>query len=48
MTGEVEAMAMHAGQSVGVVRTVLPAGEVVRRTVEEATHALDATPSHRD
>jgi NAD(P)H-dependent flavin oxidoreductase YrpB (nitropropane dioxygenase family) len=39
-TGDVEATALHAGQSVGLVREVLPAAEIVARLVEEAEAAL--------
>ena len=34
--------ALYAGQSVGAVREVEPAAEVVRRLVDEAARALDA------
>lgn len=40
MTGELEALALYAGQGVGLVREVLPAAEIVRRTVEEAEAIL--------
>ena len=40
MTGDVEATALHAGQSVGLVREVLPGAEIVARLVEEAEAAL--------
>ena len=39
-TGEVAAMSLWAGQSVGAVRRVLPAREVVRELVEEAEQLL--------
>lgn len=39
-TGDVEATALHAGQSVGLVREVLPAAEIVAQLVEEAEAAL--------
>jgi NAD(P)H-dependent flavin oxidoreductase YrpB (nitropropane dioxygenase family) len=41
LVGEVEPLPMWAGQSVGVVREVLPAAEIVRRIAEEAAVALD-------
>jgi NAD(P)H-dependent flavin oxidoreductase YrpB (nitropropane dioxygenase family) len=40
LTGDVEATALYAGQSVGLVREVLPAAEIVARLVEEAEAAL--------
>jgi len=40
MTGDVEEMALYAGQSVGLVREVLPAAEIVRRLVADAEDAL--------
>ena len=40
MTGDLEAMAMYAGQSVGLVREVLPAADIVARLVAEAEAAL--------
>lgn len=39
-TGDVEATALYAGQTVGLVREVLPAAEIVARLVEEAEAAL--------
>jgi len=41
-TGELEAMALYAGQGVGLVREVLPAAEIVRTMVEEAERTLAA------
>jgi nitronate monooxygenase len=41
VTGEVEALPMWAGQSVGVVRDVRPAGDIVRSIAEEAVASLD-------
>lgn len=35
-TGDLESMAMYAGQSVGLIKEILPAGEVVKSLVEEA------------
>lgn len=34
-TGDIESMAMYAGQGVGLIKEILPAGEVIRRLVEE-------------
>jgi nitronate monooxygenase len=39
-TGDVEATALYAGQTVGLAREVLPAAEIVARLVEEAEAAL--------
>jgi nitronate monooxygenase len=41
-TGDVEAMALYAGQSVGAVKKVTPAAEVVREIVEGAERLLRA------
>ena len=41
MSGDIEAMARYAGQSVGVVREALPAGEVIRRAAHEALRVLE-------
>ena len=38
--GDVENGVLPAGQSSGLIKEVLPAGEVVRRTVEEAVEVL--------
>ncbi len=38
--GDVEAMALYAGQSAGVVREVAPAADIVAQLVAEATRAL--------
>lgn len=35
-TGDLESMAMYAGESVGLIKEILPAGEVVKNLVEEA------------
>jgi NAD(P)H-dependent flavin oxidoreductase YrpB (nitropropane dioxygenase family) len=37
---------MMAGQSAGLVHDVLPAGEVVRRTVAQAKEVLAALPGY--
>jgi len=41
--GDIEALPMWAGQSAGLVRDVLPAGEIVARLAEETAAALTAT-----
>ncbi|OMP02704.1 2-nitropropane dioxygenase, NPD [Corchorus capsularis] len=35
-TGDIESMVMYAGQGVGLIKEILPAGEVVKRLVEGA------------
>ena len=40
MAGEIEATSMWAGQSVGLIETIKPAGDVVRELAEEAARAL--------
>jgi hypothetical protein len=42
MVGEVEALAHYAGQSVGLVSAVQPAGIIVRQIAEEAVQASQA------
>lgn len=39
-TGEVSAMSLYAGESVGSVKRVLPAREVVRELADEAEQPL--------
>ena len=39
-TGEVRAMSLYAGESAGSVKSVLPAGAVVRELAEEAERLL--------
>jgi nitronate monooxygenase len=39
--GEIEAMVLYAGQGVGILDRVLPAGEIVRQIAAEAVAALD-------
>ena len=41
MTGDVEGLAMYAGQSVGLINDVLPAGEIVQQLVSETSAAFD-------
>jgi nitronate monooxygenase len=40
MTGAVEELALHAGQSAGLIRSIAPAATIVRTLVEEAVAAL--------
>jgi NAD(P)H-dependent flavin oxidoreductase YrpB (nitropropane dioxygenase family) len=40
MTGDLEAMTLYAGQSVGLVRDVKPAGEIVREIAADAARIL--------
>lgn len=42
LVGDIEAMSMWAGQSVGVINDIRPAGEVVRSLAEEAASVLRA------
>ncbi|MFI4973672.1 MAG: nitronate monooxygenase [Caulobacterales bacterium] len=42
VTGDIEALPLWAGQGVGCVRTVCPAGDIVRQMVEEARLASAA------
>jgi NAD(P)H-dependent flavin oxidoreductase YrpB (nitropropane dioxygenase family) len=42
--GHIEAMACYAGQSVGDVKRVQPAAEIVAELVEEAENLLQRTP----
>ena len=39
-TGEIEAFSLWAGQGVGILRTVQPAGEIVRELADEAERVL--------
>ena len=39
-TGDIEATCLYAGQSAGLVRDVVPAGELVRRLAAETDAAL--------
>jgi nitronate monooxygenase len=40
MTGDLEALALYAGQGVGLIDDVRPAGEIVRELAEEAERTL--------
>ena len=42
VSGDIEALSLWAGQSVGLIDDVLPAGEIVRRLADEAAAALEA------
>jgi len=39
-TGDIDSMAMYAGQGVGLITEIIPAGEVVKRLVAEAQHVI--------
>ena len=39
-TGDVSRMVMYAGQGVGLITEILPAGEVVKRLVAEAKDVI--------
>lgn len=39
-TGDIDSMVMYAGQGVGLIKDILPAGEVVKRLVEEARQII--------
>ena len=41
MTGDLEALALYAGQSTGLVSRVMPAAEVVTRLADEARALID-------
>jgi nitronate monooxygenase len=41
MTGELEALALYAGQGVGLLREILPAAEIVRTMAAEAGQVLE-------
>ncbi|XP_049384375.1 uncharacterized protein LOC125848535 isoform X2 [Solanum stenotomum] len=40
-TGDIESMAMYAGESIGLIKEILPAGEVIKRIVEGAQQLID-------
>jgi nitronate monooxygenase len=44
-TGKIEEMMMYAGQSVGLVDRLLPAGEIVREVADEAARVLERARS---
>lgn len=35
-TGDLESMALYAGQGVGLIKEIMPAGEVIKRLVDGA------------
>jgi len=39
-------MVMYAGQGVGLIKEILPAGEVVRKLAGEAQHIIQKKFSH--
>ncbi|OAY84484.1 Nitronate monooxygenase, partial [Ananas comosus] len=39
-TGDIDSMVMYAGEGVGLIKDILPAGEVVERLVEEARQII--------
>ncbi|KAL6213797.1 hypothetical protein ACLB2K_013237 [Fragaria x ananassa] len=45
-TGDIESMVFYAGQSVGLVKEILPAAEVVKRLVEGAQLLIKQKFSH--
>lgn len=45
-SGEVEALALYAGQSAGLIHDVVPAAELVKRLAEDAVAALSSLPPH--
>ncbi|XP_012436049.1 uncharacterized protein LOC105762731 [Gossypium raimondii] len=42
-TGDIESMVMYAGQSVGLIKEILPAGQVVKKLVEAAQFLIRQT-----
>lgn len=40
-TGDIESMAMYAGQGIGLIKEILPAGEVIERIVEGAKRLIN-------
>ncbi|KAJ8572512.1 hypothetical protein K7X08_009023 [Anisodus acutangulus] len=40
-TGDIESMAMYAGQSIGLIKEILPAGEVLKKIVEGAQRLIN-------
>lgn len=44
--GEIEAMALYAGQGVGAIRAIRPAAEIVRELVAEAERIISARLAH--
>ncbi len=46
-SGDIEDMALYAGQGVGLARRIQPAAEIVREVCEEAVHALSGVTFSR-
>jgi NAD(P)H-dependent flavin oxidoreductase YrpB (nitropropane dioxygenase family) len=47
-TGDISAMALFAGEGVGMVKAVRPAGEIIRELVEGAGELLARSSSQPD
>jgi nitronate monooxygenase/enoyl-[acyl-carrier protein] reductase II len=47
MTGDLEAMALYAGQSVGVIRDVAPAAQIVAEIASQAARILEPRSRRR-
>lgn len=47
MTGDLDQLALFAGQATGMVREVEPAGNIVKRMISEATAVLASLPKER-
>ncbi|MCF3592695.1 nitronate monooxygenase [Rhodobacteraceae bacterium LMO-12] len=45
-TGDLEAMALYAGQGVGLIHDILPAGDVLRRMVSDGAQLLARVQTH--
>ncbi|MFF2808192.1 hypothetical protein ACFVT2_13620 [Streptomyces sp. NPDC058000] len=43
MTGEVEALALYAGQSAGLIRNTLPAAQIVASISDQAQRIISGT-----
>ena len=41
MVGDLDALALYAGQSAGLVRNVMPAGQIVQQIAAEARHTIE-------
>jgi nitronate monooxygenase len=44
MKGEMERLALYAGQSVGLVETIKPAARIVHEMMEQATRVIRGLP----
>ena|SRR5438045_3482168 len=47
-TGSIEAMSLWAGESVGAVKEIQPASEILRELVAETESFLNSTPTHSE